>query len=194
MSRERFDEALVQELERELRDALAIEPSPDFAQKVRARIAARQSPAVWWKFALPVAAACALVVGLGVWGHWRPGESAGAIVQRAGSDVGLRPEVRSKPDAKVSANRPKLAAVRTKVRTIPESTAEPEVIVPPDRAVALARFLELARRGAVNEETLKPVASAAPPPVLEIAPIVVTPLSVPELEPQSGVQTGANRE
>jgi hypothetical protein len=152
---------------------------------------------MWWKFALPVAATCVLAVGLGVWTYWRPLENGPAIVQRTASDVPLNPEVGPKPEVRLPgpAGRLELARARIKARTIPEGAAEPEVIVPADRALALARFLELAREGALNEETLKPIASAPPATVLEIKPIVVTPLSVPELEPQSGAsEPGADRE
>jgi hypothetical protein len=207
MSREQFDEALVDAFERELRDALAIEPSADFAQKVRARIAARRAPVVWWRVALPVAAMCVFAIGLGLWSRSTDEEKVSTSVRRAGLDVQLHAEDGVVPTGPVKrATTVSAAAVRgtgeresNTTRMVKRSSAEPapepEVIVPPDRALALRRFLEMARSGAVNEETLKPVAAAASPSVLEIEPIVVTPLSVPELEPQPGAaQAGVERE
>ena len=65
--------------------------------------------------------------------------------------------------------------------------AEPEVIVSPDRAVALARLLALARSGVVDEENLRPIAATAPPVSLEVAPLVVPPITVPEID--TGMRT-----
>jgi hypothetical protein len=206
MSRERFNEAVVEELERDLRDALAIEPSPDFARQVRARINARPGRAVRWRVALPIAAMCVLAIGLGVWMNRDQGSRVPAC-QGATVPGCLPAEARSaKVDHDVhlparamdAAGHPSgspVATHHTNVGSIPQPTSEPEIIVPPDRARALARFLELARRGTVNEQSLRPVASAAPPPVLDIAPLVVPLISVPDIEPQNGAaESGADRE
>jgi hypothetical protein len=219
MSREHFDQRVVDDFERDLREALAIEPSPDFARQVRARIAARRAPVMWWRFALPIAATCVLAVGLMIW-------------------MNLEKNVRLKPDATVKASTVKASSTEKAAsagnasvapegsnvdpvasgfsrtlsrRAAPERRTtttrrvtveperplapEPEIIVPPDRALALARLLELARNGSLNEEKLKPVASARPPATLDVTPLVVAPLSVPELETPSGAaQGGADRE
>jgi hypothetical protein len=75
------------------------------------------------------------------------------------------------------------------------AVAEPEIIVPADRARALARFLELARTRAVDEETLRPVAAASPSVALDIKPLIVSPISIPEIELQGGASPdGADRE
>ena len=196
MSREQFDQSLVEDFERELRDALAIEPSPDFARQVRARIDARLQPPVWWRFALPIAATCVLAVGAWIWLN-RPAEIRHADVQMARqNDVVLERErsvesAVAPPDA--AKEGPPTARVVLPLK--PEAMPEPEVIVPPDRALALARLLQLARAGAVTEETLKPVASAAPPEILEIKALVVAPIAVPEIEiPTAAPESGTDRE
>jgi hypothetical protein len=75
------------------------------------------------------------------------------------------------------------------------SVSEPEIIVPPDRAQALARLVELTRSGIVNEETLRPVASTVPPEALDVSPLVVSPIAVPEIETGSRTApSGATRE
>ena len=82
MSRERFDQAIVEDLERDLREALTIEPSADFARQVRARIEQRPHGVMpaWfgWRGALAAAAVCVLAVGVG----WRATrDDAGASVR-----------------------------------------------------------------------------------------------------------------
>ena len=189
MSREHFDQRVVDDFERELREALAIEPSPDFARQVRVRIAARPAPVMWWRFALPIAATCVLAVGLSVWtGRSRVDP---ATQPAAGRDVPLMAERKAVATVVRETPTPRTPPLRPKAEPLPE----PEIIVSPDRALALARLLELTRNGSLDEEKLKPVASARPPATLEITPLVVAPLSVPELETPSGTaQGGADRE
>jgi hypothetical protein len=196
MSRERFDDTLVDELERELREALTIEPSHDFAHNVRVRIAARHAPAVWWKFALPIAATCMLAVGLLLMGR-SSDVQRGPVERIPGKDVQLRAEVMVKatvapdPPAGHRIRRPTAVNAPTRATHANES----EIIVPPDRALALARFLELARAEAVTEETLKPFASGSTARTLEIEPLVVAPIPVQELQtPTAATQGGADRE
>jgi hypothetical protein len=196
MSRESFDQRVVEEFERELRDALAIEPSPDFARQVRARIAARRSPAVPWRFVLPIAAMCVLAVGLGMWmqvGSKQDSSKVASGFSRTSPPTPAAPTT----SADRTFGTPRRTSTSLRVAVARENTIapEPEIIVPPDRAEALERFLELTRNGALNEERLRPVAVAAPAATLEIKPLVVPPLSVPELETPSGaVQGGAERE
>jgi hypothetical protein len=195
MAREQFDQPVVEAFERELRDALAIEPSPEFARQVRARIAARRSPPVRWTYGLAAAAVCVLALGLGWW--LRPGDVTPDRVQQSRHrDVHLNPEIRvTAAVAPVEPSGETSSAPRVSVRPKPETIAEPEVIVPPDRALALARFLELARAKAVTEETLKPIASTAAPEILEIKPLIVPAIAVPEIEtPGAATEGGADRE
>lgn len=194
MSRERFDHAIVQELEQELRQALAIEPSPDFARQVRARIDARSS---WWNslrrpqagLALAAAAVCVLAVGIG----WRvmrsPVDPVAPATTRVSVDVRLDAAgpVGTRVEMPVKVQAPRKIAKR--------EAAEPEVIVPPDRASALAHLLALVRRGAVDEDSLRPVVSAAAPATLDVAPIVVPSIPLPAVDIQTGAPQGrAGRE
>ena len=193
MAREQFDQSVVDGFERELRDALAIEPSPEFACQVRARIAARRSPPLRWTYGLAAAAVCVLALGLGWW--VTSGDATSEGVQQAHRDVHLNPERVTATVAPVEASRETSPAPGVRLRPQPERMPEPEVIVPADRALALARFLELAREGAVTAETLKPVASAAAPATLEIKPLVVAPIALPDIEtPNAVTEGGADRE
>jgi hypothetical protein len=55
-----------------------------------------------------------------------------------------------------------------------------EVIVPPDRARGLAVLLALTRSGAVNDESFRRVALPSAPATLEVAPIVIAPIPLPD--------------
>lgn len=195
MSREPFDQPLVDEFERELRDALAIEPSPDFARQVRARIASRRPSRMRWTVGFAAAAVCVLALGLRMWvrsGDVRPDAPQNATHR----DVHLNADVRLKATvAPVEQSSETSRTTRVESRPAPGRSPEPEVIVPPDRALALARFLELAREGAVTEETLKTVAAAAAPATLEIKPLVVAPIALPDIEiPNAATEGGPDRE
>jgi hypothetical protein len=192
MAREQFDQSVVAEFERELRDALAIEPSPDFGRQVRARIAARRTPPMRWTYGLAAAAVCVIGLGLGWW--LSSGDVAPAPVQQTRHrDVLLdreRPVSAAVATVERSSEAPPATHARVRARPEPGTIAEAEVIVPPDGALALARFLELARTGALNEEMLKPLAAAPAAPVLEIEPLVVAPITVPEIETATAAPDG----
>lgn len=194
MAREQLDQSIVDEFERELRDALAIEPSPEFARQVRARIAARRSAPLRWTYGLAAAAVCALALGLGWWVTSGDATSDG-VQQARHRDVHLNPQRVTAAVAPVDASRETSPAPRERLRPTPEAVAEPEVIVPAERALALARFLQLAREGTVTEEMLKPIASTAAPEILEIKPLMVAPIAVPEIDTSTAAaEAGTDRE
>jgi hypothetical protein len=182
MSRERFEQTLVGGLEQELQAALRLEPSADFADRVRARIA-RNPPVAGgrWRVLLAAAAVCILTIGLTWQTARRPSRDARPTVARVGMDVPLEPTapaVRSKTSDAAVVRRPAIVRPNRRVLERPE----PEVIVAPDGARALARLLELVRTGAVDEESLTPVAPTPAPAALDVAPIVVPLISIPNVE------------
>lgn len=192
MSGKRVEQELVQELEQELRQALTIEPSADFARQVRARIDRAQRP-MPWRFAVAAAAMCIAAVGLAWLMTRSPSDVRVAPTStQVGVDVRLESEAERPPDnvphTRGSGGRPAVRLAR--------AAPEPEVIVPPDRARALARLLELVRSGALDEESIRPVISAAAPGLLEVAPIVIPSISLSDVEIQSAAtpRGGADRE
>ena len=181
MSRERFDQTLVDELEQELKSALRLEPSSDFAAQVRARIARTSSVASsWrWRMVLAAAAVCIVAAGLG-WQARRVAPDVRPETTRVGTDVLLNPTTPAsglKTEEALATVSPK--PVRSNRNSLRSS--EPEVIVAPEAAHALARFLELLRNGTVDEDTLRPVVAAVAPATLEVAPLVVPPIPVREI-------------
>jgi hypothetical protein len=71
----------------------------------------------------------------------------------------------------------------TDYRLLRRPKAEPEVLVPPDQRVAIARMLEMIRAGKIDERAFLPPAQSdvAEIPAQVVAPIVVEELKVPPI-------------
>ena len=185
------EQTLFAEIEAQLRQAMSVQPSPDFARKVRARIDERRVDRDRWTWRWAAAAACILAVGIG----WRMAnrtddvEPAQIGRERKAVDVRLAaaptPAVRERPTA-IPRHPPATGTSRPDI-------SQPEVIVPEDNARAVARLLVLARSGSITEERLTPVAVAAASPTLDVAPLGVPPIPVPEMEIQNGPPFGDGR-
>jgi hypothetical protein len=183
------ERSLFAEIEAQLRQAMSVQPSPDFARKVRARIDERRVDRDRWTWKWAAAAACILAVGIG----WRMAnrtddvEPAQIGRERKALDVRLAaaptPAVRERPTPMPS--RPPATGTSRQ-----PDISQPEVIVPEDNARAVARLLALARSGSITEERLTPVVPTAAPATLEVAPIVVPEISVPEVESLSVAPLG----
>ena len=192
MSREQ-SRRLVEDLERDLRQALTIEPSADFARQVRARIE-RTPRRTWSPVEMPWLAAAAAVILISLAAWWQTARLAQPLDgvparTTAAVDVLLErapePAPSPKPDIVV---RPRRMVRATSVNVSPE----PEVIVSPEAARALARFLQLTRSGAVNADQLPAPASSAPPEDLSIVPLAVPSIPVPVIDiPGSPAPSGA---
>jgi hypothetical protein len=193
---------LVEELERELRQALAVEPSPDFASKVRAKIDQRPCGAdrYDWRWAA-VAAACILAAAL-AWGLAggprdvtqapHPNAQARADVRLDAERTPLPPRARaSVPVRTDDAGRSTTAGNQVRPQ---RRGAEPEVFVPSDNARALTKLLALVRSGRVDEESLTPAAAPDAPTTLEIAPIVVPTIPLPSLDIELGARQDGGRQ
>jgi hypothetical protein len=187
---EAAEKTLLAEIEEQLRQAMSVQPSSDFARKVRVRIDERRVDRDWWTSRWAAAAACILAVVIG----WRmvsqtdqqgPSRIGG---ERKAVDVRLAapptPSVRERP---ISIPKP---VTRTSRQPAP---SPPEVIVREDNARAVARLLALARSGSITEERLTPVAIAAASPTLDVPPLGVQALPVPEMEIQNGPPFGDGR-
>lgn len=184
-------------LDRELEQVLAIEPSPRFAPQVLARVRrpSRWRRAAWW--GLPLAAAAALL--LVVFGSLRSGERTaveGESVSAAPSGA-TPPVVESQPptvavpptaDEPARVNRSRRPVPRAIAARKPVQPATPEVLVPVEASRALARYVELVRRGAIDTSTLaEPARSGAEAPTdLVIAPLAVDAISVMDGERRIG--------
>jgi hypothetical protein len=184
---------LLAEADERLREAMSVQPSAEFAQKVRARIAHGRREQAWpvWRWA--AAAACVLAIGIGWRAMQTPGEERlpESTRLRTGLDVPLAdpaPPVREVAPVIPVRKNPSAAANRTL------TTSEPEIIVPEENARAVAKLLALVRSGRVDEERLTPVASAVAPDALDVLPIDVTAIPAPEMETESAASSSDGRQ
>lgn len=200
-----FDEQRrsIGELDRELQEAVTIEASPYFVQRVRARAVSAPAPTSRLPLSLAAAAAAILVAlagGYVLWTGDRGGPPAVAqatptpqVTREPGS---LRPPVPSgdaPAQTRVTPSSPARndAAAHATYRTARTSAQKPEVIVPPDQGRAVARYLTLVRTGQFDASGLDTVVDVeGEPSELVVAPLAVQPLTIPDvgLETRRSVQ------
>jgi len=184
-----FDERVVTEAEADLDRLLSIEPSPEFAAKVRARIAAE--PPVrgwnWGRLLVPLAAAAGLVLVVTLVTN-RTGRDAEPSFATARHDDIILPAAKvyeapadDVPVTTVARNRP---AVH---RAIVASQAESEIIIDPAITDAIRRLALAARTTTLDGS--KGESIAAPDSASETLPIAGE-LNVPELVLKPADQTG----
>lgn len=181
-----IDKRVVAAAETDLSRLLSIEPSPEFAAKVRARIsepyAARGWSAGWLGLAL--ASGAALVIALSGLVGWRGLQTPPLPVD---------PPVASVGPSKTAP--PPVEPVRHRLKTVPLTAAplltegnrpaSPEVLIDPSLAQAIRRLANSSRPVPLEgPETSPPLISDAPVPS-----VVVEPLTVPELKLKPADQT-----
>lgn len=189
------DERVVAAAEADLDRLLSIEPSPEFAAKVRARIREPQKGRDWsagW-LGLALASVAALIIAVGDPLGWRVSETAPIPVETAVTSAGRG--LKTAPPA-VAKTAPTAVAIKTAPPAVALETAPdpvdrnrprgPEVLIDPSLGQAIRR-LALSTANLALDPT--PVASA--PPVFDapVSSVVVEPLRVPELVLKPADQT-----
>ena len=189
------EQRLVAGIERDLAGALRLEPSVEFNARVRERIAAQRAPGWWvpgWRLALG-AASLVLVAGVLTMIALRTGapqRQPRSVAPSAATQVSIAPAQRQEAPAEhqeglVAGHRVASAGrLPTTDHRLPGSPkAEPEVLVPPDQRLAIARMLEMIRAGKIDERAFLPPAQSdvAEIPAQVVAPIVVEELKVPPI-------------
>lgn len=173
-----FDERVVAAAEADLDRLLALEPSPDFAARVLARISAGHAARGWragWAGVALASAAAVVVVGT-------------AIALRQYTPVVDGPIVGmpARPDTTLVVD-PLLAAPVVPVRrvaTVPShpelQPPEPEVLVSDERRLAIARLLASASAGTLDPRLFSKTAPAPEEDVrTDVAPLIVEELLIP---------------
>jgi hypothetical protein len=181
-------------IDADLAHALRVEPSADFLPRVRARAAAQPTAPWWmpgWRMAIGVAslAVVVIVVALAVQPRTsgprpEPSQVARAVNPTPASPVPVNPRVVPRettiPDAEQSAGRRAAPVVVRRVaapRVLTARTREPEVLVPPDQRLAIARLLDMLRKGTLDEKAF-PAPAQQVDPEQPVPPIVVEDLAV----------------
>ena len=181
-------------IEREIAQALAVEPSPEFLARVRMRVTSEPPPRrAWWMPVLAGATAIAAALVIVIVAPWRGSQvRLKPDTTTPPSQVQLKPdttagpdEVRLKPDSTtdLDAERAASAFRRTKasqalpVRLEPDITSEPEVLISRSESAAFRRLIATAREG---REDLSVLLKRAPAqedsPEIDIPIIKVEPL------------------
>ena len=178
-------------LERELERALAVDPSPEFLVRVRARIADEPAPAsrgFGWLFAgvATVAAAAALILAVRMVSPARPPEAAPLLASKSIGFAVIVPAVvpgtvgpasvyaaaRLRRDEQAGHDVPKVNA----------RTAEP--LFDARETTALQRLIADVRDARVD---LTPLAKEGPMPLPAMDPLVISPIVIEPLD-SSGIE------
>jgi hypothetical protein len=194
---------LMDTIEADLDREMAVEPSADFAARVRARISEPEPNGGWsvpWRFAAAAVLTIATGLLLASWRGGPAGMDSPAIA--TGHDVAL--PAPSVPAPIVATSRPPDArSVRIPSRqTAIAPVVEPEVLVPPDLRLAIGRVMEMVRAGTLNERTFpaptparterapgaaaERTAATGEEPVEPLAAMVVEELQVPPINAAGG--------
>jgi hypothetical protein len=183
-----FDEREVSAAEADLERLLAIEPSPEFAAKVRGRIAA-EPPArrwMWGRLGLAVAAASAVLVVFALRGGLSVPDNGRPFPDSRHEDVVLEAEAATASKTIVPPPTGRID-VRSRASRAALPQREPDVIIDPAITDAIRRLAVAARNttldGSKGESIAAPNAESDTLPVAE-------PLNVPELVLRPADQTG----
>lgn len=185
MSRTRFDDRLSDidarlagEVEAHLDRHLAIEPSPEFVARVRARIGRQRAERRWGATWIVVAFASAAVIVVAAATVLRPDNPRAdvRVAHGPGLPDTLLPAAPVVPML-VTAS-PHLAGVRPQpVRQV----TEPEVLIDTSLAEAIRRVAAQARGKVAGPKAFENMGSSPSETQLSVPSVVVDPLNVPEL-------------
>jgi len=181
-------------LDRDLRSMLAVDPPPEFAARVRARLASESDRSLWWRstwtFAAGAVAIAAIVLVAIVAPRmvprgdraYAPGVASRPLVSGGQPAEDARvPKPASGPDARTSPDRAPVSqkAAAAAVRPAPVRTAarETEVLVDAREAAALRAFFERARRGSVDLTAIVAPAAAQPTDLNLLHEIYIAPIA-----------------
>ncbi len=174
-----------QDVDRELKAALSVSPSPDFEARVLRRVAADR-PSRWPSHYGWLAAAASLVIVAGMFYALNrkaavvaPAPAPQIVTHTAPPAVMPRLEA---PILKSTNALPRVETVRA-LRRAPR-TAEPEVLVPRNQMEAVRRLVRAVNEGRIVEPPAEPPQGPmAPPAKLGVAPVVVEPIPLSPLGP-----------
>ena len=183
----------------EIREALDVDPSPEFLALVRTRIATEPAHSSWrwsWTIAAAGALAAAVTVAIALTPRVKTivepvtqtataGPRGPALHQATAgpSPSGRRPGPFGPGESIASGVAgPKGPALRE------ASTASPEILLDPAETRALRQLIAGARDGRVDLEAARQAASRAPIDLDPIAEIIIAPITIEPIAPLSGAE------
>jgi hypothetical protein len=183
-------------IDKEIREALDVDPSPEFLARVRTRIAAEPAPSTW-RWSWGVAAACALAASAvlvtvvprphGARPVTAVAAPPSAIAERSSAaavstgEGGTRKSLVGPRPIRAVTQHAKSATVR-----IPES--EPELLIDQGEMRTLRRLIEGVRVGRIDLTAARNSKSHAPAELEPVADIVIAPLTIDPIAPVAGAE------
>jgi hypothetical protein len=192
--KEEFDHARAAfaAVDRGVEALVAGEPSPQFAARLRARIANDHAPTrLEWRLWLPVAAGAFVLAAVLVVVMIRmPQQSTreSAPVRQAPPNP-TEASIAANSKIEIPGKRPSLAAdaiqpsSRTKYRIV--QARQPEILVPRGQLAAIMQFANVVNAGDIDTEQMAAAQEQAEQP-LKIEAIQISPLSIPQLDDSNG--------
>jgi hypothetical protein len=186
----------------EIRDALKVDPSPEYLARVRTRIATEPAPSPWrWSLTIAAAGAmaAALVVAVIVSRPAQPIEQRPGLVG-PGTTAATEP---AEPSALAGPKGPALQetpapAARSAEAFAPQvvsgfsptvpTKAEPEILLDPAETRALRALIAGVNDGRVDLAALQRDPSRAPMDLDPIAEIIIAPITIDAIAPLSGAE------
>ncbi len=192
-------------IDQDIRDALKVEPSPEFVARVRTRIANEPAPSGWrWSWTFAVAGGLAAAIAIAVVVSRPPATIA---VAPAAQSSGVPPVARPFPPAnddaglkpRATANPARTTAVVSGLLVPPKprsgegesrttSPAQPEILFDSRETIALRRLIASVREGRVDLAAAQPSGLQAPMELDPVTDIVITPITVEPIAPLSGAE------
>jgi hypothetical protein len=181
-------------LDREIAEALAVDPSPEYLPRVRAAVAEQASRAGWrlpWMWVGAGTAALAMGLAVAVYPTAVTERPPVPDPPRAGG-LPARP---SPPDAPVSLPRqvPSRARARSGAAKPAVEARAPEVLIAREESAALRRLMHGVRHGMVEPADVEPAVSdvqaGGPPSAVLVLPMpAIPPVAIAPLELEEGEQ------
>jgi hypothetical protein len=191
------------DLDDELRALLAVEPSPEFAARVRERLRTEPVSDPRWKWAwIPLAAAAAVVVLAAYAAVSReavippqpPAVATGpASLPPTSAPASPAPATRHKESAAAVAPPERSPRIRRRIPIQPQRVVatvidrrDPEILIDSRQKVALVRLIAMTQRGTMVASGLAEPSDApiSVTEAVEVAPLVVDQLQVPPIATQ----------
>jgi hypothetical protein len=174
MTTERVDDAL-----KELKAALDVEPSPEFAAGVRRRVAVSRRPQPWvfgWQAIAVAATVVAAIVAGSAWRHWA----------RAAGDVPARPSLAAGVTASAAGPRPPATPIAA-TSQVPRRNSD--VLIPQGEIAAMRAMLRAIESGELDvpPETPLELDSEGHVKPLEIPAVTIEPLNPPAAGEAKGI-------
>jgi hypothetical protein len=165
-------------LDRELRALLAVDPSPEFAARVRGRVAATPTYVGRGFSPAAVLVAAAAAVAMAVVLSRQP--EAPPPTSFASHDIQLPPAVVAPTPVQANPDAVAVAARRVAAPPVPQPAAS-EIVIDPAETRALLRLIRATRDGSLD---LSAAVRATPPSAMDVPaidPIVIPPLTIDPL-------------